>query len=113
MLTRNISLPVELDNAVQGYLESGLYGNYSEVIRSAIRIMLEVREQKHVRLEMIRQDLQKSLAQVRRGEVTPLNLAEIKKEVDDELAAEELRRENERNDRQWKAGRQNYRHMPK
>src|SRR5437016_2323039 len=87
MLNRNISLPVELDNAVQAYLHSGLYANYSEVIRSAIRTMLEVRGQDDIRLDAIRQDLQKSLAQFRRGEVKPLNLAKIKEEVDNELEA--------------------------
>ena len=82
MLTRNVSLPAELDNVVQGYLNSGMYANYSEVIRNAIRVMHNSDEQQRVRLELMRQDIQFSLQQAKAGQISPVNLSRLKHEVD-------------------------------
>ena len=41
MPTRNVSLPDGLDAYVDAQVESGKYGNASEVVRTALRLMQE------------------------------------------------------------------------
>lgn len=57
MKTRNISIPKELDALVQEYVAMGMFGNYSEVIRHAVRLMQAQEHERQLRLELLRREL--------------------------------------------------------
>ena len=88
MQTMNVSLTPELIKIVQRKVESGLYGNASEVIREAIRQM-ESSEQLayEVRLERLRKALDPGLADVAAGRFADYSLEKLKKMID---AAEDV-----------------------
>ncbi len=88
MQTMNVSLTPELIKIVQRKVESGLYGNASEVIREAIRQM-ESSEQLayEVRLERLRKALEPGLADVAAGRFADYSLEKLKKMID---AAEDV-----------------------
>lgn len=78
MKTRNISLPTELDEVILGYVQSGMYGNYSEVVRNAVRLMRSADEERALRLEAQRRDLGISVAQAEAGMLSPFDPNKIK-----------------------------------
>ena len=88
MQTMNVSLTPDLIKIVQRKVESGLYGNASEVIREAIRQM-ESSEQLayEVRLERLRKALDPGLADVAAGRFADYSLEKLKKMID---AAEDV-----------------------
>lgn len=62
----HLNLGSEFDDFIKGQVDSGLYGNATEVIRDALRHMKDRREQK--RLETIRALLAVGEEQIARGE---------------------------------------------
>lgn len=70
----NISLTPELEKLVQEKVASGLYHSASEVIREGLRLLKERDELREIRLNELRQEIQKGLDS---GESTLLNIQEI------------------------------------
>jgi antitoxin ParD1/3/4 len=78
----NVSLTPQLEEIIRKKVESGMYGNASEVVREAIRLM-----DRQDRLERLRAQLAEADAQIDRGEYTiwtESSLAELIAEADAE-----------------------------
>ena len=71
----NISLTPELENWVLSKVESGLYISASEVIREGLRLLKEQEQLKEIRLNELRQQIQKGIDS---GESTPLDMNEVR-----------------------------------
>ena len=65
----NINLTPELERLVQEKVASGLYNNHSEVVREALRLLVERDKQREAQLDGLRNALAEGLAQADRGEL--------------------------------------------
>jgi antitoxin ParD1/3/4 len=65
----NISLTPELEKIVQDKVNSGLYGNASEVLRAGLRLLVEQEQLRQSHFEQLVQDIQIGLEQAERGEI--------------------------------------------
>jgi len=75
----NISLTPELEHIVKSKVDSGLYNNASEVIREALRFMLEQERMQALSLELLRAEIDLAWQQADRGEfvrATPESIIE-------------------------------------
>lgn len=66
--TMNVSLTPELEKQVQAIVQKGLYGNQSEVVRAALRLLLEQEQEREARLAALRLETRKGLDQVLNGQ---------------------------------------------
>ena len=75
----NISLTPELEEFVDGKVESGLYNNASEVIREGLRLL---KEHDEIRVKW-REQIERGWLQAQRGEVVdgPKAMAEIRRRI--------------------------------
>jgi len=62
MPTRNVSLTKELDQFVASRVESGLYANASEVMRTALRVLERDEREYEEKLAALRAAIDKGLA---------------------------------------------------
>jgi len=74
----NVSLTPQLESFVKQKVEAGLYNSVSEVMREALRLLVERDALKEMKLEALRRDLQEGIDSLDRGEGTPLNMNDIK-----------------------------------
>lgn len=65
----NINLTPELERLVDEKVASGLYNNRSEVVREALRLLVEQDRLREAHLEHLRAALAEGLAQADRGEL--------------------------------------------
>lgn len=65
----NVHLTPELEQAVREKVATGLYNNHSEVVREALRLLLEKDRAREAYLSGLRDRLSTSLAQAERGEL--------------------------------------------
>jgi antitoxin ParD1/3/4 len=65
----NVNLGETFDAYVRAQVETGQYGNASEVIREALRLKMQADEERAAKLEALRADIAVAREQVRRGEV--------------------------------------------
>ncbi len=77
-MTLNVSLPSELESRVRQRVESGMYSSASEVIREALRLFEAYERVKDARLDDLRGEIAKALADVQSGAVAPTNMANLK-----------------------------------
>jgi antitoxin ParD1/3/4 len=75
----HISLTPQLQTYIEGKVSGGLYNNASEVVRDALRRMVEV-EERHAP-DLLRYELRQGLDSLARGESAPYDLAEIMQDV--------------------------------
>ncbi len=75
MPTMNVSVTNELAEMVSSKVDSGLYGNASEVVRAALRLMYE--RDRLQDLTLVREKLAKGLQQAENGEFTDDSVGEI------------------------------------
>lgn len=64
----NVHLGETFDAYVRSQVETGLYGNASEVIREALRLKMLADQEHEAKLAALRADIALSREQVRRGE---------------------------------------------
>ena len=64
----NVNLGQTFEDYVRAQLETGRYNNASEVIREALRLKMQVDEERAARLEALRSDIAEARRQVRSGE---------------------------------------------
>jgi len=79
-----ISVPVDLEERIRQKVESGRYGDASEVIRTALRL-LEARDE---RAQALRASITEGLAAIERGEgieLTPESMEEIDRVADEQI----------------------------
>ena len=67
MPTQNVNLTVELESFVKGQVESGFYNNASEVHRAALAAMARAEEERRIRLERLRAELQTGIDDLKAG----------------------------------------------
>lgn len=77
----NISLTPELEKIVQDKVNSGLYGNASEVIRAGLRLLVEEEQLRQSRFDQLVKDIKIGFEQSEKGEIVsgPEVFAKIKK----------------------------------
>ena len=73
----NVSLTSELENYVKSKVATGRYNSASEVLREALRLLEERDAMQAIRLESLRQDINKGLDSLERGEGKPLDIDAI------------------------------------
>jgi antitoxin ParD1/3/4 len=64
----NVNLGQTFEDYVRAQLETGRYNNASEVIREALRLKMQLDEERAARLQALRSDITQAREQVRRGE---------------------------------------------
>ena len=64
----NVSLTQELEKLIQEKVQSGMYYSASEVIREALRLLQERDELRLQRLEAVRQQINRGVGQLDRGD---------------------------------------------
>lgn len=74
----NVSLTPQLENFVKQKVEAGLYNSVSEVMREALRLLVERDGIKEMRLIALRRDLQEGIDSLDQGEGSPLDMDQIK-----------------------------------
>jgi antitoxin ParD1/3/4 len=74
----NVSLTSELEDYVKGKVATGMYNSVSEVVREALRLLEERDAMQAVRLESLRQDINKGLDSLEREGSKPLDIEGIK-----------------------------------
>ena len=87
----NVSLTPELEQYVNGKVQSGLYHSASEVVREGLRLLKEKDEIHQKKLQELRREIQIGIDQAERGQFSSLNkqtLEEIKAEGRKRLVAE-------------------------
>ncbi len=77
MPTMNVSVTNELAEMVNGKVKSGLYGNASEVVREALRLMYQRDRSQEVTIAQIQQKLARGLQQAENGEFADQSVGEI------------------------------------
>ncbi len=75
----NVSLPPELEARVRKRVESGMYGSASEVIREALRVFEAQEALNQAKLEALRLEVAKGLADIEAGKVAALDVGTIKR----------------------------------
>jgi antitoxin ParD1/3/4 len=65
----NVHLGETLDAYVRAQVDTGKYGNASEVIREALRLKMLADEEREAKLQALRADIAVAREQARRGEV--------------------------------------------
>lgn len=65
----NVNLTPELEELIQRKVESGLYNNQSEVVREALRLLVEQDRLREAHITKLREALAEGLAQADRGEL--------------------------------------------
>lgn len=64
----NISITPELEAFIQKQVESGRYVTSSEVVREALRLLIDQEQLKQQKIEKLRQDIELGYQQSERGE---------------------------------------------
>lgn len=77
----NVSLTPQLENYVKQKVATGMYNSVSEVMREALRLLEERDALKATKLEALQKDIQLGIAELDRGEGTPLNMDDIKEKA--------------------------------
>ncbi len=65
----NISLTPELEHLIDQRVKSGMYNSASEVVREALRLLVERDQLKEIKLDELRRQIQVGIDQADRGEV--------------------------------------------
>jgi antitoxin ParD1/3/4 len=73
----NVSLTPELERLIQERVASGMYGNASEVVREALRMLFEKEVEKRRAMDELKHELDIGYQQILRGEVVETTVEEI------------------------------------
>lgn len=79
--TIHISLTPTLEEYVQSLLDTGLYGNVSEIVREALREKYQNSQSKAAKLAKLRELIQVGLDQVERGDFSTKSVEDIWNDV--------------------------------
>lgn len=82
----NVSLTEELEEFVQQKVSSGRYHSASEVVREALRLLQDQEMLREIKLAALRRDIAIGIEQVDRGEVSILDIEDIKARGRERLA---------------------------
>ena len=73
----NVSLTPKLEDFVKQKVDQGLYNSVSEVMREALRLLVERDAVKEMKLAALRRDLQEGIDSLDRGEGKPLDMDKV------------------------------------
>lgn len=73
----NISLTSGSENYVQSKVQSGMFGNPSEVIEMAVRRMHEADERYHAKLERLRAEVKIGIDDIEHGRVSQKSILDL------------------------------------
>lgn len=76
----NVSLTPQLETFVRSKVETGRYTSSSEVVREALRLLEQFEDVRQRKLDALNVDLAEAVRSLDRGEGTPLDVAEVKRE---------------------------------
>ena len=101
----NVSLTPELEQMVQGKVQTGRYNSASEVVREALRLMDERDRMKEMHKEELRKKIAAGLKSLEEGKGIDGEefFAQMNAELDEEIRAEddeEIRAEDEKAERE-------------
>ncbi len=77
----NVSLTPELEALVQAKVATGLYNNASEVIREALRLLIEKDETKALRRQLLERELSLGINALDNGQFASRSLGDIRQEI--------------------------------
>ena len=80
MPTQNVNLTAELEGFVKSQVESGYFNNASEVHRAALAAMAKAEEERRVRLERLRQEIQVGIDDLEAGRYRTISSEEESRE---------------------------------
>jgi antitoxin ParD1/3/4 len=86
MPTRNINLTPEQDAFIEELLDAGEYGNASEAMRDAVRVLKQRRAEEALKLDKLRVAIKQGTAALKRGDYTEVADEDLDARLDD-LAA--------------------------
>ena len=75
----NVNLTPELEAFVRDKVSSGRYNSSSEVVRDALRLFEEQDRIREMKLELLRDELRKGIAELDAGEVSTMTMEEVKR----------------------------------
>jgi antitoxin ParD1/3/4 len=67
MPTRNINLTDHLDHFIEREVDTGRYGNASEVVRDGLRLLEQRNAEDRAKLKLLRKAVQQGLDEIARG----------------------------------------------
>jgi antitoxin ParD1/3/4 len=67
MPTRNINLTEHFDNFVERQVSAGRYGNASEIVREALRLLEDQEQEREAKLKALRQAAKQGFAEIDQG----------------------------------------------
>lgn len=83
MPTRNINLTPEQDAFIEELLEAGEYGNASEAMRDAVRVLKQRRAEEALKLDKLRVSIKQGTAALKRGDYMEVEDADLDTWLDD------------------------------
>lgn len=78
MPTQNVNLTIKLETFVKEQVSAGYFNNASEVHRAALSAMAKLHEEREMRLEHLRQEIQKGIDAADQGAFSTKTIDEIK-----------------------------------
>ena len=69
----NLSLTPQLEQYIKDCAATGAYNNASEVVREALRLFIRTEEQRHLKLQNLRQAIKQGEDAIIKGELTDLS----------------------------------------
>ena len=76
----NVSLGPQMESFVEDLVNGGSYQSNSEVLRAALRLLKDHETLRQIKLDEMQREVQIGLDQKARGEVSPWDVEEIKRE---------------------------------
>ena len=75
----NVNLTPELETFVKAKVGTGLYNSASEVVRDALRLLEEQDRLKDLKVQLLREEIRKGLAELDAGRVSNLTMDDIRR----------------------------------
>ena len=83
----NVNLTPELESFVRTKVGTGLYNSASEVVRDALRLLEEQDRVKELKLQLLREEIQKGLDELDAGKTSNLTVEDIKRLAREQVKA--------------------------
>ncbi len=84
----NVNLTSQLEDFIHSKVKSGLYNSASEVVRDALRLLEEQDRIKELKLQLLREEIQKGLRDLDEGKHSTLTIEEVKRRAREKAEAD-------------------------
>ena len=82
-----VNLTPELESFIRTKVSTGLYNSASEVVRDALRLLEEKDRVKELKLQLLREEIQKGLDELDAGKTSNLTVEDIKRLAREQVKA--------------------------